>query len=382
MSELPLPRPDRRISTNKSNHKNNPSNFNKLSNENKYSDDSQNQNLGNSISVSESSETTSLSLIKLKQIEDMRKKILNYRLLTEKSIFFASPSLGTKINRCNVIMFGPSGSGKSSFIKSLYRALYNSPILPPDALNKLKIKDVHHNEGTLKFSKFHFVEETNNSSGIILCDTRGHFRMNENEKEQFKIILDGKVRDGTKIEQRKNRDPFALWEFWKSSSELFPDEILSLEEPGISSIPHSVVFVFDGSTDDIVQEEDQKFYKELISLCKKKGYESVQVDLTRIDVFEKMVYNRNKKMSQSERNSKLNKLKDEKIETVIQTLGVNRSNVHFIENYHLDGQEKNSVEIDYHILKTMSDILNSAELFMMNYMNQRETCFCFGSKFY
>ena len=131
-----------------------------------------------------------------------------------------------------------------------------------------------------------------------------------------------------------------------------------------------------------LQEEDQKFYKELISLCKKKGYESVQVVLTRIDVFEKMVYNRNKKMSQSERNSKLNKLKDEKIETVIQTLGVNRSNVHFIENYHLDGQEKNSVEIDYHILKTMSDILNSAELFMMNYMNQRETCFCFGSKFY
>jgi GTPase SAR1 family protein len=382
MSELPLPLPDRRMFTNKSNHKNISSNYNKFSNENKYSNDSQNQNLGNSITVSESSETTSLSLIKLKQIEDMRKKILNYRLLTEKSIFFASSSLGTKINRCNVIMFGPSGSGKSSFIKSLYRALYNSPILPPEALNKLKIKDVHHNEGTLKFSQFHFVEETNNSSGIILCDTRGHFRMNENEKEQFKIILDGKVRDGTKIEQRKNRDPFALWEFWKSSSELFPEEILNPEEPGISSIPHSVVFVFDGSIDEVVQEEDQKFYKELIFLCKKKGYESVQVVLTRIDVFEKMIYNRNKKMSQSERNTKLNKLKDEKIETVIQTLGVNRSNVHFIENYHLDGQEKNSVEIDYHILKTMSDILNSAELFMMNYMNQRETCFCFGSKFY
>jgi len=382
MSELPLPQPDYRMFTNKSSHKNHPSNYNKLSNENKYTNDSQNQNLGNSISVSESSETTSQSLIKLKQIEDMRKKILNYRLLTEKSIFFASSSLGTKINRCNVIMFGPSGSGKSSFIKSLYRALYNSPILPPEALNKLKIKNVHQNEGTLNFSQFHFVEETNNSSGIILCDTRGHFRMNENEKEQFKIILDGKVRDGSKIEQRVNRDPFALWEFWKRSSELFPDEILNPEEPGISSIPHSVVFIFDGSTDEIVQEEDQKFYKELISLCKKKGYESIQVVLTRIDVFEKMVYNRNKKMSQSERNTKLNKLKDEKIESVIQTLGVNRSNIHFIENYHLDGQEKNSVEIDYHILKTMSDILNSAESFMMSYMNQRETCFCFGSSFY
>jgi hypothetical protein len=227
------------------------------------------------------------------------------------------------------------------------------------------------------------VEETDNSSGIILCDTRGHFKMNENEKEQFKIILDGKVRDGMLIEQRENRDPFALWEFWKKSSELFPNEIINPEEPNMSSIPHAVVFIFDGSSDQIVQEEDEKFYKELIVLCKRKGYSSVHVILTRIDVFEKMISNRNKNISEIERNTKLNKKKDEKIEEVIQTLGVNRSNIHFLENYHLEGQEKNSVEIDYHILKTMIDILNSAELFMMSYMTQKETCFCFGGgKFY
>ena len=78
---------------------------------------------------------------------------------------------------------------------------------------------------------------------------------------------------------------------------------------------------------------------------------------------------------------KLNKLKDIQIERVIQALGVNRSNVHFLENYHTEGQEKNSIEIDYHILKTMMDILNSAELFIMSYMTQRETCFCFGGKY-
>ena len=66
---------------------------------------------------------------------------------------------------------------------------------------------------------------------------------------------------------------------------------------------------------------------------------------------------------------------------MIQALGVNRSNVHFLENYHTEGQEKNSIEIDYHILKTMIDILNSAELFIMSYMTQRETCFCFGGKY-
>ena len=378
MSDLPLPLPDRRTLGNSMNQNFNPTNINKFSQESNKINDNQNNN-----KLTDSIEATSLSLVKLKQIEDMRQKILTYNLLTEKTIFFSSSPGSSKINRCNVILFGPSGSGKSSFIKSLYRALYNSPILPPDASNKLKIKSRYHNEGTLNFTRLHLVEETDNSIGIILCDTRGHFKMNENEKEQFKIILDGKVRDGMLIEQRENRDPFALWEFWKKSSELFPNEIINPEEPNMSSIPHAVVFIFDGSSDQIVQEEDEKFYKELIVLCKRKGYSSVHVILTRIDVFEKMISNRNKNISEIERNTKLNKKKDEKIEEVIQTLGVNRSNVHFLENYHLEGQEKNSVEIDYHILKTMIDILNSAELFMMSYMTQKETCFCFGGgKFY
>ena len=378
MSDLPLPLPDRRTLGNSTNP-----NI-KILSTNKFSKDNSkiNDNQINSHNLSDSLEESSKTLVKRKQIDDMRQKILNYNLLTEKSIFFSSPSGSSKINRCNVILFGPSGSGKSSFIKSLFRALYNSPILPPDATNKLKIKNIYHNEGTLNFTQLHLVEETKNSSGIILCDTRGHFRMNENEKEQFKIILDGKVRDGMRIEQRENRDPFALWEFWKKSSELFPNEILNPEEPSISSIPHSVVFIFDGSSDEIVQEEDEKFYKELINLCKRKGYSNVQVVLTRIDVFEKNVFDRNKNISQSEKDAKLKRLKDEQIEKVIQSLGVNRSNIHFLENYHLEEQEKNSVEIDCYILKTMIDILNSAELFIISYMNQRETCFCFGGKLF
>jgi len=376
MADLPMPAPDRRT------HGNNNDDNSNISTKNKFAKEDKNSINNNQISnnSSESIEASSLSLIKLKQIEDMRKKILHYNLLTEKSIFFTAPSSSSKINRCNIILFGPSGSGKSSFIKSLYRALYNSPILPPDATNKLKIKSVYHNEGTLNFTQLHLVEETSKSSGIILCDTRGHFRMNENEKEQFKIILDGRVRDGMRIEQRGNRDPFALWEFWKKSSELFPSEILNPDEPSIGSIPHSVVFIFDGSSDEVVQGEDEKFYKELIVLCKRKGYNNVHIILTRIDVFEKNILDRNKRLTQTERNTKLNKLKDEQIEKVILALGVNRSNIHFLENYHVEGQEKNSVEIDYHILKTMMDILYSAEVFIMTYMNQRQTCFCFGMK--
>ena len=377
MSDLPLPLPDRRTLAKTSEQENN----NIIIDKNKLFKpieqiDAQKSNTINS----EIQEGASLSLVKLKQIEDMRQKILNYKLLTEQSIFF-TPSPSSKINRCNVILLGPSGSGKSSFIKSLYRAIYNSPNLPPEAITKLKIKDVHHNEGTLNFTKLHLVEETKNSSGILLCDTRGHVNMNENEKEQFKIMLDGRVKDDVYIEQRSNRDPFALWEFWKKSSELFPNEILNPEEPTISSIPHAVVFFFDGSTEEVVQSEDAAFYKELVYLCKRKGYSNIQIVLTRIDVFENKFLERNKNISQSEKNMKLNKSKDIQIERVIQSLGVNRSNVHFLENYHIEGQEKNSVEIDYHILKTMIDILNSAEMYMISYMAQKETCFCFGGKY-
>ena len=373
MSDLPLPLPDRRTLLNLYDKN---SNFSYLSNNQIHSIEQDETKNKNTI-LSESQEGSSLSIVKLKQIEDMRQKILNYKLLSEKTIYF-SQSPSSKINQCNVILLGPSGSGKSSFIKSLYRALYNSPNLPPDAMTKLKIKDVHHNEGTLNFTKLHLVEETKNSSGILLCDTRGHVNMNENEKEQFKIILDGKVKDGVFIQQRNKRNPFALWEFWKKSSELFPNEILNEEESNINSIPHAVVFFFDGSTDEVVQSEDNNFYKELVYLSKRKGYNNIQIVLSRIDVFENKFYARNKNISNSEKNIKLNKSKDIQIERVIQALGVNRSNIHFLENYHNEGQINNSLEIDYHILRTLMDILYSAEIFIMSYMAQKETCFCLG----
>ena len=373
MSDLPLPLPDRRTLLNLYDKNSNSSYLYNNQINTIEQDETKNKNT----ILSESQEGSSLSIVKLKQIEDMRQKILNYKLLSEKTIYF-SQSPSSKINQCNVILLGPSGSGKSSFIKSLYRALYNSPNLPPDAMTKLKIKDVHHNEGTLNFTKLHLVEETKNSSGILLCDTRGHVNMNENEKEQFKIILDGKVKDGVFIQQRNTRNPFALWEFWKKSSELFPNEILNEEESNINSIPHAVVFFFDGSTDEVVQSEDNKFYKELVYLSKRKGYNNIQIVLSRIDDFENNFYARNKNISNSEKNIKLNKSKDIQIERVIQALGVNRSNIHFLENYHNEGQINNSLEIDYHILRTLMDILYSAEIFIMSYMAQKETCFCLG----
>ena len=375
MSNFPVPEPDRRMKINFQNNNTENSNF--------YKQNLKEENLNNSSleKLEYEKSNNNMAIVKLKHIEDMRQKILNYKLLSEKTMFLTSNSSNFFINKCNIILFGPSGSGKSSFIKSMYRSLYNNSFLPPDAMKKLIIKDTYHNEGTLLFSKLHLKEENNNSSGFILCDTRGHIKMNDNEKEQFKILLDGNVKDNTLIEQRNERNPLALWEFWKKDSELFPTEIFNAEKPGINSIPHAIVFVFDGSNDEVIQKEDETFYKELVNISKRKGYENIHIILTRIDIFEKLINERNKSLPSSERSSKVNTLKDEKIEKVIDVLGVHRSNIHFIENYHSEIKE-NSYEIDYSLLKTMCDIINACELYILYYMNKNESCFatCFGGR--
>ena len=401
MTDLPLPLPDWR--TNNTKNKNSANNnqnkkifknisnynsikFNSINSNNSDVNSSKNEDLRDSTTSS----IKATSLIKLKQVEDMRQKILSYKLLTEKAIFLNNNTITNTnsenyVEKCNIILFGPSGSGKSSFIKSLYRSLYNSAIMPPDVLNKLIIKGKYYNEGTINFTKLFLVptNKNNKTSGITLCDTRGHTRMDDLEWEQFKILLEGNIKDGVNITQRKKRTPELLWEFWKKDSELFPKEIFDSKEVGINSVPHAVVFIFDGSSDEVIQSEDAKFYKDLVNFSKNKGYQEIHVIMTRIDIFEKNMNKRFQKMPKSERIAKINLIKDEKIEKIIDILGVNRANIHFIENYHDDEQDddencynnnKNNLEIDYHILKTLFDIINSSELFISYYMNQKLTC--------
>jgi predicted AAA+ superfamily ATPase len=226
--------------------------------------------ISDSLDKEEFEKSNNLNLLKMKHIEDMRNHILSYKLLNEKMMFLNS-NASININKCNIILFGPSGSGKSSFIKTLYRAVYGTPHLPPDVVNKLIIKDRDQNEGTLCFTRLHLKEENSQSSGIIVCDTRGHIWMNEEEKEQFKVIIEGNIKEDTEIVQTKNRNPFLLWEFWKRDAEMFPKEIFNAKEVGLDSIPHNLVFVFDGSNDEVIDQNDEKFYRELVEISYRKG---------------------------------------------------------------------------------------------------------------
>ncbi len=62
-----------------------------------------------------------------------------------------------------------------------------------------------------------------------------------------------------------------LWEFWRKDEELFPKEIFNTNNISLGSIPHCVIFVFDGSKDHIIDPGDEKFYKDLIDVSYKKG---------------------------------------------------------------------------------------------------------------
>jgi len=78
-------------------------------------------------------------------------------------------------------------------------------------------------------------------------------------------------------------------------------------------------------------------------------------------------------LSSTERNGIINKHKDQKIAELIDILDVKRSHVHFIENYRFN-MDENVIDIDYQALKTLGDIINLSEEFIINYLNKGATC--------
>ena len=85
------------------------------------------------------------------------------------------------------------------------------------------------------------------------------------------IITKGKLKNNVKVENRQKRYAHLLWEFWKKDHELFPKEIMNKKAKAESS-PHALIFVFDGSTEDVPNSEEEiKFFRQIIQIAKKKS---------------------------------------------------------------------------------------------------------------
>ena len=378
-TDLPLPMPDRRILNNENNSMLNTESSAKnciyLTNE-----ETPNYNTQKNSDLKES-KLSLISYAQIMQIEDMRQKILAYKLLSEKTMYMNSFQNNQKLKKCNLVIFGPSNAGKTSFIKSIYKALYNTCNIPSTNMSKLVVRNKTNEEKTLLFNQYQIIKESNNNTVLTICETREKFNIFNNSNN---INNNNSIESNNKISEQNinnnktlSMNPNSLLEFWGKSFDSFPKEIFR-EEVGygnIRSLPHAVIFIFDGKRDKLVNKEDLLFYKKLIDISKNKGYKDVHVVLSRFDEFEKKILENNKGYNEGEILSEINKLKNIKIENVISLLGVNWSNVHFIENYHDDEQIENNATIDYNILKTLLDIINSAELFIIEKMSRTPGCY-------
>lgn len=261
---------------------------------------------------------------------------------------------------------------------------YNrSQQVPNDFAERIIVKDTAMNEGTLKYVsavvKPAKIDSRGQGTSAIVChDTRGHIWMDEREQKQLGVIMDGNVKDDSIVQQRNFRYARLLWEFWKKDVDLFPQEILT-RGSCLNSQPHALLFVFDGSMDDVPDgEEETKFYREIIQMARTKGYLYPQVVLTRIDRVEEKLIKQGGVADDAEAELRLRQVLDKKIEDIVMKLDVSRTAVHFIENYHQGGvyEEGRNVSVDFHALKILTQCCSHADAFIGQHLQRTKQPNC------
>jgi len=330
------------------------------------------------------------------QVEEMRRLLTRFKVCATPQPnmdamsggYQARPSSAAAADsghpaHADILVFGPSGSGKSSLIRTFYMALHRTQQVPPDFAERIIVKDTAMNEGTLKYvsavvKQGKVDHRGQGSSGIICHDTRGHIWMDEREQKQLGVILDGAVKDDSIVQQRNFRYARLLWEFWKKDVDLFPPEIM-IRRNDLSTQPHALLFVFDGSMDDVPDgEEETKFYREIISMAREKGYMYPQVVLTRIDRVEEKLIKQGGAADAAEAELRLRQVLDKKIEDIVMKLDVSRTAVHFIENYHQGGvyEEGRNVSVDFHGLKILTQCCSHADAFIAAHLRSTKQPNC------
>jgi len=162
------------------------------------------------------------------QVDEMRRHLVRFKVAQSTGAPTDPGAAQQMPPHADILIFGPSGSGKSSIIRTFYMALHKTQEVPPDFSDRIIVKDTAMNEGTLKYvSAVVKPAKLDHKGGIvssaIMChDTRGHIWMDEREQKQLGVILDGSVKDDSIVQQRNYRYARLLWEFWKKDVDLFP----------------------------------------------------------------------------------------------------------------------------------------------------------------
>eukprot|EP01066_Platyproteum_vivax_P007330 Platyproteum_vivax@DN2835_c0_g1_i2.p1 len=169
----------------------------------------------------------------------------------------------------NIYLFGPQGSGKSSFIRTCYRALNGFKETPDDIKELEKTLDEDHTgDGTLNYSVYGL------SNNISIHDTRGQRMFGVEEQGQLELILEGRAKPNCHIQQRK-RYWFKLGDYFKSNEQMSRCFSSSVAQPNttLSNEPHFVFFVLDPTQQQLLLEDEdfQKIYSQMALQLKQRN---------------------------------------------------------------------------------------------------------------
>lgn len=150
----------------------------------------------------------------------------------------------------NIYLFGPQGSGKTSFIRTCFRALYGPRALEGKGLGELEQSLHRSDDGTSMYSVYSLTDR------ICIHDTRGQREYTPEELAQLRLVLEGRARPNSLIQQRR-RYWLLLREFWRSDDQMkrtFSRTVM-VKQGSLSTEPHFVFVVLDPNQQELLLED-------------------------------------------------------------------------------------------------------------------------------
>jgi len=167
----------------------------------------------------------------------------------QQSASSLAPGAASLPRHINVYLFGPQGSGKTSFIRTCFRALYGPREL--DAVIKGLEHSLHRSDdGTSMYSVYSLTER------ICLHDTRGQREYTKDELQQLKLVLEGRARPNSLVQQRR-RYWLLLREFWRTDEQMrrtFSKTVM-LPKASLDTEPHFAFLVLDPNQQELLLED-------------------------------------------------------------------------------------------------------------------------------
>ncbi|KAL3872713.1 hypothetical protein ACJMK2_035919 [Sinanodonta woodiana] len=246
-----------------------------------------------------------------------------------------------KIPETQILMVGPVGAGKSSFvntINSIFKGRITQKGYSGSAEHSL----------TTAYRQYNILSSTTKKSmRFRLCDTPGMEEKEGLSLIEFNYLIEGNVPD---------------WYKFDGSSPLCTETPGFIHNPRIKDKVHCVMFIFDSSTVDVIPKSILDRIKDMQKRLIQRGVPQTVI-LTKVDKVSETVEADVSKVFRS------NKVKYV-VDKVSQTLGIPRSNIFPIKNY------ENETELDQNInilaLQALRQVLGFADDYLENYLERVE----------